>query len=136
MTIQFSTALRNAMVDALESATGTAPSIRLRTGPQPANCAAADSGTVVISYTLTADWSAAAVNGVKTFNGPPVATGPATGQGTIAHYRVYAANGTTCHMQGNVTVTGGGGDMTCDNINANVGQAVTIDAWTMTAPHP
>jgi hypothetical protein len=35
--------------------------------------------------------------------------------GTAAHYRIYASDGTTAHLQGTVTATGGGGDLTVDN---------------------
>lgn len=37
MTIQLSTAVRNARLDAIETAIGTAAVVKLRTGAQPAN---------------------------------------------------------------------------------------------------
>ena len=54
--------------------------------------------------------------------------------GTAAHFRLYAADGTTCHMQGTVTATGGGGDMTVDNTSFAAAQAFTITGFTLTAP--
>ena len=53
--------------------------------------------------------------------------------GTAAHFRLYASDGTTCHMQGTVTVTGGGGDMTLDNVSITSGQTITITSFTLTA---
>ena len=131
MTIQLSIAVRNARLDAIETAIGTAAVLKLRTGAQPANCAAADSGTVVISYTLASDWAASAVNGSKSFSGTPI-IGAASAGGTLAHYRIYAADGTTCHKQGSITQTGGGGDMTVDNISVNSSQTVQITSWALT----
>lgn len=132
MTIQLSVALRNARLDIMETTVGTAPVLRLRTGAQPANCAAADSGTAVISYTLPSDWAAVAANGSKAFNGSPVATGAASAGGTLGHYRLYASDGTTCHKQGSITLTGGGGDMTVDAVLVNISQTVQITSWSLT----
>jgi hypothetical protein len=53
--------------------------------------------------------------------------------GTAAHFRLYASDGTTCHAQGTVTATGGGGDMTVDNTTFAAGQAFTITGFTINA---
>lgn len=129
MAIQLSTAARNARLDAIETAVGTAAVLRLKTGAPPANCAAADSGTVVISYTLASDWAAAASSGSKSFSNTPL-SGAATATGTLAHYRLYASDGTTCHMQG--TVGTSGTDMTVDNTSVNSGQTVNVTSWSIT----
>lgn len=131
MTIQLSIAVRNAMLDSIESTIGTAAVVKLRTGSQPANAAAADSGTVVASYTLASDWAAAASSGSKSFSNTPLDDSSADNSGTIAHYRVYASDGTTCHMQGTVTATGGGGDMVVDNTVVTAGQDVKILSWSI-----
>ena len=44
-----------------------------------------------------------------------------------------ADRGTTCHIQGTVTLTGGGGDMTVDNTNFAAGQVFTVSNFTITA---
>ena len=38
------------------------------------------------------------------------------------------------HEQGTVTATGGGGDVTMNNVLLANGQAYTIDSWTKTEP--
>ena len=129
MTIQLSTAVRNGMLDAIETAVGTAAVVKIKTGAQPANCAAADSGTVLVSYTLASDWAAAASSGSKAFSSTPI-SGTASATGTAAHYRVYASDGTTCHMQG--TVATSGGDMTIDNTSITSGQSVNMTSWSVT----
>lgn len=134
MTIQMSVAMRTARVAAIETTIGTAARVSIRTGAQPATCATADSGTELIRYTLASDWSSQ-TTAVLTFTSTPI-SGSATGTGTAAHYRIYASDGTTCGMQGTVTATGGGGDMTVDNASIASGQTVQITGWTITDGNP
>lgn len=131
MTVQLSTAVRNARLDAIETAIGTSAVLKIRTGAQPADCAAADSGTVLASITLPSDWANAASGGSKDKAGT-WQDASADNSGTAAHYRLYASDGTTCHEQGSVTVTGGGGDLTLDSVSITAGQVVTISSWTKT----
>lgn len=131
MTIQLSTSVRNAMLDAIESTIGTSAVVKLKTGAQPATCATADSGTVVATISLASDWMAAASSGSKAFSSTPLTDSSADNAGTLGHYRVYASDGTTCHMQGSITATGGGGDMTVDNTSVTAGQSVSITSWSI-----
>lgn len=132
MTLQISVAVRNAMLDTIESTIGTSAVLKIRTGAQPANCAAEDTGTVLATISLPSDWMAAANAGAKTLSGTwQDASADATG--TAGHFRVYASDGTTCHMQGSITAIGGGGDMTLDNTSIAAGQSITISLFTLTA---
>ena len=131
MAVQLSVTVRNARLDAIETAIGTSAVLKIRTGAQPVDCAAADSGTVLVTITLPSDWAAAASGGSKAKSGTWQDTS-ADATGTAAHYRLYASDGTTCHEQGSVTVTGGGGDLTLDNTSIATGQNVTITTWTKT----
>lgn len=65
MTVQLSTAVRNARLDSIETTISTSAILKIRTGAQPANCAAADSGTVLATCNLPADYMAAAAGGLK-----------------------------------------------------------------------
>ncbi len=132
MAIQNSDTVRNAMLDARETAIGTSPIMKIRTGAAPANCGTADSGTVLATLNLPSDWMAAAASGSKAKSGTWQDTS-ADASGTAAHYRIYDSGGTTCHEQGTVTATGGGGDLQLDNIVLAAGQQVTITAYTWTA---
>ena len=132
MSLQYSVAVRNAKLDAVETAIGASAILKIRTGAAPANCAAADSGTVLATLNLPADYMAAAASGAKAKSGTWDDTS-ADASGTAAHFRLYASDGTTCHVQGTVTATGGGGDMTVDNVVFAAGQAVTITSFTLTA---
>ncbi len=116
----------------IRTAIGTAAVLKIRTGTAPANVGTADSGTVLASMTLPSDWLAAASGGSKAKSGTwQDASADATG--TAAHFRIYASDGTTAHIQGTVTATGGGGDLTLDNTSIASGQSVTISSFTLTA---
>lgn len=132
MTVQFSTTVRNAELDAIETAIGTSAILKIRSGAQPANCAAADSGTVGATLNLPSDYFSAASSGAKGLLGTWQDTS-ADASITAAHWRLYASDGTTCHAQGTVTATGGGGDLTLDSVTLTAGQSVTVTAFTLTA---
>lgn len=132
MALQLSIASRNAILDALEVAIGTSPVLKIRTGAQPATCATADSGTVLASLTLPSDWLSAASGGTKGMSGS-WADASADASGTAAHFRLYASDGTTCHLQGNVTLTGAGGDITMDSVTVTAAQSLTITSFTLAA---
>lgn len=120
MTIQYSDTLRNSMLECLElvpngqtlsagtgsggsvSGTAAAPILQLRSGAQPANCAAADSGTLIRTITLPANWMGDASSAVKQLAGSW--TDNAAVAGTIGHYRIKNGAGSVCHEQGNVTM--------------------------------
>ncbi len=132
MALQYSAAVRNAKLDAVETAIGTTPVLKIFTGSAPANCAAANSGTELASMTLPSDFMSAASGGSKAKNGTWEDTS-ANNSGTAGHFRLYASDGTTCHAQGTVTATGGGGDLTLDNAVLASGQLVQITGFTLTA---
>jgi hypothetical protein len=131
MTIQLSVAARNARLDAIETAIGTSAVLKIRSGAPPANVATADSGTVLATINLASDWMAAASAGAKSMSGLPVSDNAADAAGTAGHFRVYASDGTTAHLQGTVTATGGGGDMEVDNTSFAVGQTFSITSFTL-----
>jgi hypothetical protein len=101
--MQRSVSSRDAQQNAWESHVGTSPTLELRTGAQPANCAAASSGTLLASGVLPVDWLNPSASGVVTKLGVWTATGqPAAGAGTAAgHYRIM--QGATCHEQGSLS---------------------------------
>jgi hypothetical protein len=131
MSLQYSTAVRNAKLDQVEVITGTSALLQIFTGAAPANCAAADSGTKLAEIPLPSDWMAAASGGTKAKSGTWSVAAIASGTG--AHFRIKDNAGTTCHAQGTVTATGGGGDMTLDNTSIASGQTVTVSSFTLTA---
>ena len=132
MALQYSVTLRNGQLNAIETTIGTTPVLKIRTGTPPANCATADSGDVLATCTMPSDWMANASSGSKAKSGTWEDTS-ADDTGTAGHWRLYAADGTTCHMQGTVTATGGGGDLTVDNVSFATGQAFTVTSFQINA---
>lgn len=129
MAIQLATTTRNARLDAIETDAGVSAILKIRTGAQPANCGAADSGTVLATLNLPADWMAAAGGGVKSKSGT-WQDAAADAAGVAAHFRVYKTDGTTCIIQGSVGQ--GSGDLSLDNTNIAVGQVVTVTQFDLT----
>jgi len=130
MALQYSVTVRNAKLDAVETAINVSPILKIRSGTPPASCASADQGTVLASITLPSDWMNAASSGTKTKNGTWTDAG-ADADGTAGHFRVYASDGTTCHIQG--TVGTSGADMIVDNTSFATGQSFTVTTFTLTA---
>ena len=133
MTVQWSTAVRNAVVAGWEAAIGTTPRVEFRTGAKAALTTGPAAGNLLATFVLAADWASAPADGTVTLTGLPVIV-DATDEGIIGHYRITNAAGTVCHEQGTVTATGGGGDLTVDNVNVVAGQSVLITSWSKTAP--
>lgn len=96
--MQLSTAARNAGLDAYETATGASPKLRMLTGVMPANCAAAQTGTLLVEQALPADFMAAASGGQKALAGVWSAVAAAAGLG--GYFRITDNAGATCHWQG------------------------------------
>jgi len=135
MSFQFSPAARNAALDAIETAIGTAPKLQIRSGTLPANTGATDAGNLLVEIALPSDWLDNAADGVKTIKGVWTGTGTAAaGGGTNAgHFRIKNNAGTVTHVQGTITITGAGGDMELDNPNIAQNQSVTVTTFTLTA---
>lgn len=132
--MQLSVAVRNAILNSVETTIGTSPILEIWAGTLPASCATADDpgGTVLGTMNLDADWMANAANGSKVKLGTFEETN-APAAGTASHFRLKDSGGTTCHMQGTITGTGGGGDMEFDNTTIGLGQLITITSFTLTA---
>jgi hypothetical protein len=130
VTIQLSTTVRNARLDTIESTIGVSAIMKIRSGAPPSNAGTADSGTVLATITLPSDWMAAAASGSKAMSGTWQDTS-ADNAGTAGHFRIYDSGGTTCHIQGTITATGGGGDMEVDNTVLAAGQQFTVTSFTL-----
>lgn len=125
MALQYSTAVRNGILDSIETTISTTPTLEIRTGSMPSDCAAADTGTVLATLTLPSDWMAAASSASKTKSGTWQDL-TADASGTIGHFRVK--QGSTCHIQG---TAGTSGDLVTDAATTTAGQTVTVNTFTL-----
>ena len=131
MSIQYNIAtLINDRLNKLLADAGNAAIFRIYSGSMPANCATAASGTKLTDDTLPSTWMAGASAGSVAKSGTWTLNGVAAG--TAGYFRILDSGATACYMQGTITATGGGGDMTLDNTNIASGQSVTVTGFTLT----
>lgn len=121
------TTLKNTLLDGID-ATFNSGTLQIRSGTAPGAGNAA-TGTVLATITLPADAFAAASGGTKAAQGTwQDAAADATG--TAGYWRMI---GGANILEGTVTATGGGGELTLDSINITAGQQVTITSFTLTS---
>lgn len=131
MGFQFSTTVRNASNDQVSTTIGASAKLLFYTGSVPADCGSAATGTLLATLSLPSTWIGASSGGVKSLSG--TWTGTASGTGTAGYFRIMDSTNTTCHIQGTVTATGGGGDITIDNTSIASGQTINVNTFTLTA---
>jgi hypothetical protein len=107
--------------------------------PQPATPdTAIVSGTngsllVSIPFATTAFTTSSGGAGSIGLNGGAI-TATVTASGTASWARVFKTDGTTALFDVDITVTGGGGSMTFDNINFVLGGNASISTMTISVP--
>lgn len=129
MAIKLSVAVKNGRLNAIETAIGVSAVLKIRTGAAPTAITDADTGTVLATLTLPSDWLAAASAGAISMTGS-WADASADAAGTAGHFRIYASDGTTQHMQGSVAASAA--DMIVDNVVFAAAQAFSITSFTLT----
>lgn len=131
MALKFSVGVRAAEANAIESTAGTSAHLVILTGAAPANCAAAETGTRLAVMTLPSDWLTNPGDGTKALSGTWEDTS-ADATGTAGYFRIYDTAEATCHIQGTITATGGGGDMTLNNVSIASTQDVVVTSFLLT----
>jgi len=134
MALSFSDALRNARANAITAAcdAGTAAVMEIRTGTKPASPDDSATGTLLASITLNDPSFGTSVDGVITLDDSPALTdSSADTTGTAGHFRIKTSAGVGV-VDGTVTATGGGGDVTLNTISIVSGAAVTVTSGTIT----
>ena len=119
MALQYSATIYLARLDQIEVSTGTSAKLNIYSGAAPANCAAADTGTLLATLNLPSDYMNAASG-----------TASAGAAATPTHFRLKDTANTTCHVQGTCGI--GSGDL---SVNGTItsGQTVTVTSFTVTA---
>lgn len=134
MATRIATSARNAaadaVVDLLDAGAGAA-TVKIYTGSQPATPNTAVSGTLLATFTTADPAFGNAATGVATASAIASTTGVAAGD--AGWFRAADSTGAAV-LDGSVTATGGGGDMTMNTITVSVGLTMNITAWTFTAP--
>jgi hypothetical protein len=117
MSVTYTTAVKNARMDAVTSQIGTTGVLEICTAGYAA---------ILASFTLNNPAAAAASGGVLTLSGFPK-NATAGNSGTAAVARIRTATGGTDIITG-LTVATSGADINLNNLSINSGQTVTINA--------
>lgn len=129
MALKISAAAAQAMGAALATDIGSAATIEIRSGAAPATPETADSGTLLATVAISGSFSS--TGGVLTSADPASVTIAATG--TAGHFRVKTSGG-TAKIDGTVTATGGGGDMTLATVALSSGATLDLGVPSITVP--
>ena len=133
MAFQFDLTTRNDWLTTLSTQLGASALIYIYTGSPPANCAATATGTLLSSGLRgNASGFGSVTGGVLTAN-PITSDNNAVGTGVAGYFRALDSS-STVHMQGLVSLPGGGGDMILQNTNIQAGDTVAISSCVITAP--
>lgn len=128
MSLDLNNTVANALLDRYDTEYPASSILEIRTG-SPAGAENAAGGSLLVSITLPATPWAAASAGSKAKSGTWSAAAGAAG--TAGHFRLKNAAGTKLE-EGTITATGGGGDMTLDNVSIALSQVLTITSYTRT----
>jgi hypothetical protein len=133
MALGYATALRNAQLDQVTArmdAGSGAALLRIYDGSRPATGGSAT--TLLAQLTLTDPSASSASSGVLTLSSiAQDASADATG--TATWFRIVQSDGSTHVMDGSVTATGGGGDLTLNSTSITTGGTVSVTSFTITA---
>lgn len=129
MAITVSTSAAQAQGAALATAIGANSTIAIYSGTKPTSPETAAAGTLLC--TIPVSGSYASSSGVLTAADP--ATVSPAASGTAGWFRI-ASSGGTAILDGTVSATGGGGDMTLGTTTITTGTSVDLGVPTITIP--
>lgn len=130
LTISAAAAQSMANGPGLVTTIGSGSLIRIYTASRPATPETAISGQTLLA-TITVTGSFSATGGVLTAADPASVTIAASG--TAAWFRLLTS-GATAILDGTVTATGGGGDMTLATVSLSSGATLDLGVPTITVP--
>lgn len=137
MTVNINTQARNdagdAIVDLIDAGSANPNGyMEIRTDTKPSSPQVAAVGTLLATLAFSNPAFGNFTNGTAVANAIADDTN-VDANGTASWFRIYDRDGNAV-MDGDITLTGGGGDITFDNINFIAGGTVTITSLTATMP--
>jgi hypothetical protein len=124
MSFQEGVLLRNAKLNAINTNLGATATLKIFSGAESGNCAAADPAGLLCTINLPATPMGAASAGAIALNG--TWSNNASAGGTAASFRIYDSSA-NCAFQGNTTT-----DMVLNNTSIASGQTVTVVTFGIT----
>lgn len=122
MAVTYTTAVKNARMDAITTAAGTTAVLEIGTTAM---------GSVLATIALGNPIAAGAASGILTLSGFPRSDTSADATGTAAAARIRTAGGGTDIITG-LTVGLSASDIILDSLSITTGQTVTLSAATIT----
>lgn len=130
MALAYSTAVRNAMLDAITSAAGASATLKFYDGTRPATNGSATNLLATLTCNAAA-FAAAASGGVLTANAITSANASATGTATWA--RLASSGGT---FVADLSVGTSGSDLNMTSVSFVSGQPVAVSSFVITEGNP
>jgi hypothetical protein len=127
MALAYSTAIRNAMLDAVTTGAGGSALLRIYDGTRPASGGTAT--TLLAELTCNATFAAGASSGVLTLNSI-TQDSSANASGTATWFRIVKSDGTTFVMDGNVGTSGS--DLNLTTTTIVITQPVSVTSFVIT----
>ena len=137
MAVNISTQARNdagdAIVDLIDIGSANPNGyIEIRTGAIPASPQTAATGTLLATLSFSLPAFGNFNNGTTTSN--PISEDTSVdATGVAGYFRFYDRDGNAV-LDGEISITGGGGDLQFDNVNFIIGGVVSISSITVTMP--
>jgi len=122
MAVTYTTAVKNARLDAVTTAIGTTGVLEIGTTSM---------ASILATINLGNPAAASASSGILTFSGFPRSDTSADNTGTAAAARIRTSSGGTDIITG-LTVGTTGSDINLDSVSITAGQTVTINSATIT----
>lgn len=134
MATRISTAARNAavsgVVELLDAGSGPGY-VEIREGGQPATGDTAATGGVLATVVLADPAFAVVSAGVATADSIAVVSG--TDDGDAGWFRAFDSDDNAV-IDGNITISGAGGDMQLNTVTISIGVDFAVTSWTITMP--
>ena len=131
MALSYTTTLRNSRLDDITAAVGNAGLLRFYSGSVPANVGASlGAATLLAELTCGSPFAASASSGALTADSI-TQDSSANATGTATYFRLATSAGTAV-IQGTVTATGDGGDLTLTTTSITSGQPVQVTSFVIT----
>lgn len=129
MALTISIAAAQAQGAALASHIGPNSTLEIRSGSKPATPEDTATGTLLVTIPITGSFasSGGVLTAADSASANPVASG------TAGHFRLKQSGGTAV-LDGTVTATEGGGDMTLGTTTITVGTVVDLGVHAITVP--
>ena len=131
MALKFPAAFRTTRGATITTRAGNGALLRIYSGTRPADADTAPSGTLLAELTCGTPFAPAPSSGVVTANAI-TQDSSANNTGTATWFRLVDSAGTTTVIDGDVTATGGGGDLQLVTTSVVATQPVQVTSFVIT----